>query len=292
MGRKDGHNDDLLGLGMSVSSDDPNSFGWLETTHTNPIGREVGTYEILTLGHVGGGSLLAQVDRNSPILIPTHSESIDVIHTRLEVPEGSHRLTLMPAGDGETRIFGVSAERPGSGILIDSIGIRGREARTWLRWNPMIFQKSLHILDPDVVVLAYGTNEANSIDYEMEDYREDLRDVLSMLKKSAPEVGCILVGPSDRGKEVNKNTYQVWERTKYVADVQREVAPEFGCIFWDWQQATGGEGSMIAWRQTIPPLAGQDLIHFTTAGYIHSAELFLAALDDAALNYKWTRRYR
>jgi lysophospholipase L1-like esterase len=229
----------------------------------------------MTLGQVGGGSLLAKVDRNAPILIPTHNESIDVIHTRLEVPQGSHRLTLMPAGDGEVRLFGVSAERTGQGILIDSIGIRGREARTWLRWNPMLFRKSLHILNPDIVVLAYGTNEANSIDYEMENYKEDLREVLGLLKKSAPEVGCILVGPSDRGKEINKKTYQVWERTKFVAEVQREIAPEFGCVFWDW-----------------PPLAGADLIHFTPTGYIHSAEMFIAALDDAALNYNWTQRNR
>ena len=126
----------------------------------------------------------------------------------------------------------------------------------------------------------------------MEQYSTDLRSVLRKMRRAAPEVGCILVGPSDRGKSVGKKTYQVWERTKYVAEVQRAVAPEFGCVSWDWQQATGGEGSMIAWRYTDPPLAGQDLIHFTPAGYIHSAELFLSALDDAALNYKWSRRFR
>ncbi len=70
-----------------------------------------------------------------------------------------------------------------------------------------------------------------------------------------------------------------------IAEVQREVAPEFGCVFWDWQQATGGEGSMIAWRFTQPPLAAKDLIHFSGAGYIHSAEKFIAALDDAAIHY-------
>ena len=43
---------------------------------------------------------------------------------------------------------------------------------------------------------------------------------------------------------------------------------------------------MVAWRFTDPPLAGRDLIHFTAEGYIHSAEFFLAALDDASLHYR------
>ena len=77
----------------------------------------------------------------------------------------------------------------------------------------------------------------------------------------------------------------LWKRTAQVADVQRTVAPEYGCVFWDWQQATGGEGSMIAWRYTNPPLASKDMIHFSAAGYIHSAEQFIDALDNALENY-------
>ena len=43
-----------------------------------------------------------------------------------------------------------------------------------------------------------------------------------------------------------------FERTVMAAEVQREVGPQFGCVFWDWQQAQGGEGSMI-WLHTDPP---------------------------------------
>lgn len=284
VGRTDGHNDDLLGLGMSVSSEDPAHFAWLETTHTNPIGREASIFEILSLGQFGGGSFLAQIDRSAPVLIPTHSESTTLIHTRLEVAEGSHRLTISPTGDGEIRLFGISVEKPGSGVLVDSIGIRGRQARTWLSWNENLLQSALHVLAPDLVVLAYGTNEANDTDYTMEKYREELREVLEKLRRVQPRSACILVGPSDRGTE-KKGRYTIWNRTELVAQVQRETAPEFDCVFWDWQQATGGKGSMIAWHFTDPPLASPDLIHFTPQGYVHSAELFLEALDDASQHY-------
>jgi lysophospholipase L1-like esterase len=94
------------------------------------------------------------------------------------------------------------------------------------------------------------------------------------------------VGPSDRGREESKKHFSVWERTQLVAEVQRNIAPEFGCAFWDWQQATGGVGSMIAWNHTTPRLSSPDLIHFTPQGYQVSADLFLQALDDVALHYQ------
>jgi lysophospholipase L1-like esterase len=177
-------------------------------------------------------------------------------------------------------------ERTGTGALIDAIGIRGRTIRTWKYWDQTLFADMMDTLDPNIVVIAYGTNEASDPDYSMEQYRTDLRKNLTMLQKSRPDQACILVGPSDRGKSKGKRSFYVWSQTARVASVQREVAPEFGCVFWDWQQAQGGEGAMIAWRYTNPPLAAKDLLHHTPQGYVHMAEQFIKALDDAAQHYR------
>lgn len=286
VGKEDGWNDDYFGLGMTVSSDDPTHFAWLETTHQNPIGRQFSTAHIFTLGSFGGGSLLAQVDRSSPLLLSTQKEEPQLLHTKLVVPDRGHRLTLSPSGDGMVRLLGLSIERDGPGILVDSIGIRGRQAFTWLRWNEFLLRDMLSTLNPDIIVLAYGTNEANDSDYTMERYSEDLRAVLQKMKSVHPNEACILVGPSDRGHEESEKHFSVWERTQLVADVQRNIAPEFGCAFWDWQQATGGVGSMITWNHTSPKLSSPDLIHFTPQGYQVSADLFVQALDDVALHYQ------
>jgi len=288
VGKEDGHGDAYYGLGMTVSSADPDVFAWAESTHQNPIGRQFSTAHIFTLGQFGGGSLLAQVDRNDPFLLPTNRENTELIDTTLQLPPNGHRITLSPAGDGDVRLLGMSLESEGPGVLVDAIGIRGRQAKTWLRWDEVLLRDMLSILNPDVVILAYGTNEANDTDYTMERYEEDLRDVLTKMQRTHPTSACILVGPSDRGSEERTNRYSIWERTQMVADVQRSVAPDFGCVFWDWQQATGGIGSMIAWKYTEPRLASQDLIHFTGKGYQVSADQFLLALDDAASNFQNT----
>lgn len=283
VGRKDGRDDGLYGFGATVSSYDPADLGWIQTTTDNPHGRAVSRYEIFTLGEPLGGTLLAQVDDAPVEEIVNRNGEVRILRHRIEVQDGPHRLTLRPKGDGEVRIFGVSAEREGPGVIVDAIGVRGRTARTWLRWDTDLSTRAIASLGPDMIVLAYGTNEGNDLSLSMEDYRVDLRGVLDIARRAAPEAACVLVGPSDRGKKVARDTYVVWDRTDGIAQVQREVAPEFGCAFWDWQQVMGGPGAMIAWSLLDPPLGSQDLIHLSARGYEFSADRFLMAMEQAAV---------
>jgi lysophospholipase L1-like esterase len=283
VGRSGGRGDGLHGFaGATVSSADPADFGWLETTHTNVNGRAVSRYDIFSLSQPDGGTLLVTVDEVPPRAIFTESPDLGLLWHRLEVPDGPHRLTVQPIGDGEVRLFGISAEREGPGVLVDAMGIRGRTARTWLFWQPEIARQGLQALDPDMVVLAYGTNEAADTHYRMGQYRVDLRKVLEMMRRGSPDAACVLIGPTDRGGYLGRNTIEIWKRTAMVAQVQREVAPEYGCVFWDWQEAMGGEGSIAAWRLVEPTLAGRDLIHLSQAGYEWSAERFLEAMERAS----------
>jgi lysophospholipase L1-like esterase len=278
-GRSGGHGDGYLGFGgMSVSSEDPAEFGWLETTHSNPMGRQVAWYDLYTLGQPEGGSLQLVLDDVSPLIVSTRAERPELQLTRLEVPEGPHRLRLAPVGDGEVRIFGVSMERPGPGVIVDAIGIRGREARSWLGWEPEHLAAGLATLAPDLVVLAYGTNEANNEEYELSSYREDLDAVLGRLEGALPGTACVLVGPTDRFVYLGDGRYSTWERSAAIARIQRELALEHGCAFWDWQQASGGPGSMVVWHQLQPSLAQADGVHLTQRGYELTADRLLDAL--------------
>lgn len=280
-GKRDGRDDGLLGFaGMSVSSKNDASFGWIETTRTNPQGRAVSSYDVFALGQPGGGHLELTVDAAGSRTVSTDAAFPTLLRWRLNVADGPHRLTLSPLGDGEVRVFGVSAEREGAGVIVDAMGVRGRTARSQLSWDRQMAASGLLALNPDMVVLAYGTNEAADTSYTFEQYRADLREVLREVRRVVPDVACALVGPSDRAVEQRGGGYRVWDRTAGVAAVQREVAPEFNCAFWDMQQATGGPGSMVAWRLMKPAMAAGDLIHFSAAGYELLGDRFVAALDE------------
>jgi lysophospholipase L1-like esterase len=277
--KANGHDDSLYGFaGMSVSSEDVNDFGWMETT-SGKIGGAVDRFDIYSLGGPGQGTVRALVDESKRASIPGSSGKPELKRTRIQVTDGPHRLRLTPKGDGPVRLFGVSMEREG-GVIVDALGIRGQEARSWLEWEPRMAAQGWKTLAPDIVVLAYGTNEAADQGYSMEQYEADLTAVLSNLRAALPpsEAACILAGPSDRGVD-RDGGYAIWDRTVDVAEVQRRVATRFDCAFWDWQKAQGGPGSMVTWKHLDPPLAAKDLIHHTPKGYEVIADRFLAALD-------------
>ena len=277
------HKDGLLGFaGMSVQSTDPRDFGWVETARSVKFGRSVTRFEVFVLRQRGGGTLHLSVDGGEPIPVATASDGEpSMVQVTVRVTSGKHRLQMAPAGDGPVRIFGVSMEDGGEGgAIVDSMGIRGREARDWIHWEPTMFQQGVDVLAPDLVVLAYGTNEAADQRYTMEEYRADLTAVLTKLR-TATDAPCVLAGPSDRGWKHEKGRYAIWARTVPVAQVQREVAAEHGCAFWDWQAAMGGPGSMVGWYYAEPQLGAGDLIHHTRGGYTWIADRFLAALESA-----------
>lgn len=276
--RRGGRSDGLFGPGgISVEATTPESVGWVQTTKTNPHGRAASRLEVLFLRQPGGGTLNVTVDAGGPIPVST-AGPVGPGGAVLHVNDGPHRLTVSPAGDGPVRVFGVVLERDAPGIVVDAMGVSGRTASSWLHWDEPLMGAYLRRRTPDLVVLAYGTNEANDRSLTETEYRLTLRAVLARMRRLLPETACVLIGPSDRGRKIRGTVHAIWGPTAWVARAQREIAPEFGCVSWDLQEATGGPGSIFRWRTAEPSLAAGDLIHFSAAGYRELAGRFLAAM--------------
>jgi lysophospholipase L1-like esterase len=283
VGRTGGRADGWYGPGGgSLSSADSADFSYLQTTRAG-LGGAWRSAELLSLGLPGGGHVVLTVDDAAPRVIDTHSDQPRLLRHIIELPPGPHRLSLRPLGDGEVRLFGLSVHNDPRGVIVDAIGLRGRTARTWLSWDQQLLEDGLATLAPDVLVLAYGTNEAADTDLGVAQLQEDLRRVLRKARAAAPQAACVVIGPTDRGKTLSaKRRYAVYGRTALVAAAQRELTLAEGCAYWDWQQAMGGPGAALTWRAAEPPLMSADLIHLSAEGYARSAALFLDALDAVA----------
>ncbi len=275
--RSGGRGDGMLGVaGMSVESSSTTSLGWVQTTRSNPQGQHVSRFEVQYLLQPEGGNLDLTVDSAAPVRVSTRGATGPGM-TVLKVPDGPHRLTVQPAGDGPVRLLGVNMEGEGPGVVVDAMGVSGRTVSSWTRWDATLQAAYLARRTPDLAVLAYGTNEANDPSLNPEGYRTQLRASLQRFREVLPNTACLLVGPSDRGKKVSGTTYAIWGPTAWVARVQAETAPEFGCASWDLQAVTGGPGSMLRWRLLDPPWAAADLIHFMAAGYQEVGRRFVGA---------------
>jgi lysophospholipase L1-like esterase len=121
---------------------------------------------------------------------------------------------------------------------------------------------------PELVLLAYGTNETTDRGQPIELYAEELAQVLTRVRHALPNASCVLVGPGDFPKEEEDGDYRTRPRLLEIIRVQRRLAPKFGCGFWDAYAFMGGEGSMAEWVRANPRLGAADHIHLTARGYV------------------------
>ncbi|MET0391363.1 MAG: SGNH/GDSL hydrolase family protein [Polyangiales bacterium] len=183
------------------------------------------------------------------------------------VADGQHRVEVITRGDGPVRVFGMSMERDTPGVVVDALGIPGARAKTQLSWDEDLHREHLTRRHPDLVVIAYGTNESGDDGQPIEEYAADLRRVVSRIKRVLPQASCLLIGPSDRPTKLDGGKYEDRPRTAQIVATQREVSREVGCGFFDLVSFMGGPLSMLDWVDGEPPLGASDHVHFTHRGY-------------------------
>jgi lysophospholipase L1-like esterase len=197
-----------------------------------------------------------------------------------DVPDdGPHELEIVGPAEVPITLFGLVAELDGGGVVLDTLGVPGARARSILFWEPSLFREQVRKRNPDLWVLAYGTNEATDVAQPIEEYAARLRQVIDNLRAAAPQASCLLVGPTDFPERSKKRGYQVRERNLQINQVQRTVAAAAGCAFFDTLAAMGGPLSILEWAKRNPPLAGRDMVHLTREGY----EVLGDAIADAIL---------
>jgi len=222
--------------------------------------------ELYYLKQPEGGRLKVSIDGKTRE-ISTASRTKGPGYERWEVADGMHRIEITTAGDGPVRLFGITLDRHQPGVIIDAMGIPGARARTQLQWNDALYREHLSRRHPDLVVLAYGTNEAGDEGQPIEEYAANLRKVVARVRQSVPQASCLLIGPSDRPARSDAGTYLDRPRTAQIIATQREVSGEFGCGFFDLVSFMGGPLSMLDWCDGEPPFGAQDHVHFTARGY-------------------------
>lgn len=229
------------------------------TGNTNEI-------ELYYLKQPEGGHFKVTIDGKTRD-VSTASRTRSAGYERWDVPDALHKIEIVTAGDGPVRLFGLALDRRQPGVIIDAEGIPGARARTQLQWNDAMYREHLSRRRPDLVVLAYGTNEAGDEGQPIDEYANNLRKVVARVRQAAPQASCLLVGPSDRPTRSDAGTYLDRPRTAQIIATQREVSSEFGCGFFDLVSFMGGPLSMLDWCDGEPPFGAQDHVHFTKRGY-------------------------
>lgn len=216
----------------------------------------------------GGGRARVRVDGREVALADLDGP-YEAVCIQPELSVEARRLEVECLG-GAARILGVTLEN-GPGAVYAALGTNGAQASWLLRSDPEVFAGVLRREKPDLVILAFGTNEASLPDFDPDAYRRSLRTVLERFRAAVPGVALLLLGPPDA----------VLPRARPGAlaetdRIQADLARLFGGQFVSQRSAMGGEGSIFAW--TSESLALKDRVHFAPDGYARLARAGLAGL--------------
>ncbi len=222
--------------------------------------------ELYYLRQPGGGRFSLLVDDKPAQVISTKGRGPSTGYTRLGMKDGAHSITLR-GFQGPVSLLGMTLERKRPGVIVDTLGIPGARAKFHLLWDEALYSEQLTKRAADLVVLAYGTNEAGDEDLSLSDYESSLRQVLSRIHKLAPQASCLLLGPTDRPERMDDGSFQVRAQLEAVQGLQRQIAKENGCAFFDVVAAMGGPLSIVKLARAEPPFAARDYVHLTMRGY-------------------------
>ena len=309
--QKESRGDGRYGLaGVSFESNQRYAWAKISTSKTGPYGKDIDHIEVWYWKSDRGGDFIVEIDNRLSKRIKTkpnykkhEAEGLAVWST--DVKLGRHEVEIRPAGNGSVMLFGIAMDRNGPGVVMDSLGINGARATDHLDWDAGLFTAQLQRRDPDLIVLAYGTNDIGD-DEPPDEYARKLDVVVNRVRSAVPQASCLFIGPSDRPVklEVSEDEFglalqsagvapelvpelqrgkkrllfQRRPRQQAIIDVQRRVAWRYGCGYWNWAGAMGGDLSMLNWTNADEPLGSQDYVHLTKLGYERIASLFWDAL--------------
>jgi lysophospholipase L1-like esterase len=227
--------------------------------------------EILYLQQPGGGQLELTVDGEGAGTFSTDGD-FGSGHSEYSLSAGRHRLSLRTLDAAPVRIFGWTLDNP-QGVTVENLGLADGQASSMLRWNEGLWAAALNLRNPSLVILAYGTTEANSRAWTPKQYRAELTAVIARIRRATPAVSILMIGPPDSG------LLQPLPHLSEVIEIQREIAQKERVAFWDLRLHMGGPGIIHRWVQA--GLAQSDCMHLTAAGYQMVAKMLFDRLERA-----------
>jgi lysophospholipase L1-like esterase len=260
-------------------------------THTNLTLKDSNhtTLEVSYLRQPGGGVFQVSAEGRMLATVETKARVVEPGYTAIDIPPNSRHFEIRVAS-GPVRALGVRFEKPGPGIEYDSLGLNGAFVSVLARmFNAEHWGEVLRHLQPDLVIINYGTNESGYASFVDQSYGKELKEVVRRIRAALPEASILLMSPMDRGTREAGGEIGTMPTIPRLVTIQQRVAMETGCGFFNTFLAMGGPGTMGLWYQAEPRLVGGDFIHPMPAGAKIVGNLLYQALFDGYNQFKVRR---
>jgi lysophospholipase L1-like esterase len=242
--------------------------------------------EIHFLSQPGGGVLTVEAGGQKLGDVETEGPDKQPAYRTFPLNAGAREIDLS-VQRGPVRLFGVSFERNAPGVIYNSLGLNGGQVQVVVRYfDKPQWTEELQHQHPDLVVINYGTNESIYADYIERYYPGELRQVIERVKAAVPRASVLIMSPMDRGQRDSNSRITTVPALPRLVEIQRQIASEMGCAFFNTFQAMGGEGTMARWYDSTPRLVSADFTHPMPAGARKVGVLLDQALESGFRQFK------
>ena len=181
-------------------------------------------------------------------------------------------------------LYDITLENDDPGFVYYAMGVNGASFPSFLKCA--LFEKHLKAINPDLVIISLGTNDAYTTHFNPEFYRSNYQKMINRIRKTLPNVAIMTTVANDsyyRRRYPNKNT-------ALAQKVIYEVAKKNDCGIWDFYAIMGGLNSSSLWLENH--LMKKDLVHFNVQGYMLKGDLFFNAFIKAYNNHLDKNNFR
>lgn len=192
--------------------------------------------------------------------------------------DGTFRSLLLTSRTAKPVVLLQVLVRPlASGISVISTGYPGATFSVLDRMDTPAFDLALQKLNPDLLVLAFGTNEGFDDHLVLPRYQQMLARQVSRFKKLLPQTQLVLISPPVGGRATPQQDCGWMEPPKLamVRQAQDQLALSQSLPIWHWSQIMPQNCAGHQWTLDQPRLMADDHIHLTGEGYRRSAEAFV-----------------
>jgi lysophospholipase L1-like esterase len=266
--------------------------------------------EIEALRQPGGGSIDISLDGAVKSSADLNGTAVEPVVLRLR-PDGAptdrvRQIEIRSRGAGVVSIASIGVYQKQAGVSYNNIGYPGATIDLVNKFDEKLMADGLRRLDPQIVVLVFGTNEASKPNLDAARYERNYEKAIARIRAALPNVQIVLVGPpdgaerpphclgkgpadaachpappSDANASASEPADCEWHTIAHldlVRDVERKIAARHGFVYWNWATINPNQCASHQLVAASPPLMTPDHVHFTPAGYVKGADLFLDAL--------------
>ncbi|MBU8892798.1 MAG: hypothetical protein KOO66_08460 [Bacteroidales bacterium] len=178
-------------------------------------------------------------------------------------------IEISQQNENHFELYGIILGNSISKINYHSIGVNGATAQSYLQCD--YFSGHLQNINPDLVIISLGTNEAYDDDFSKLEHEYILKDLIYQIQDVSHNAAILIISANDHLKNREFANLNIQKVNDNIVNICKEL----NLNYWDFYNIMGGENSIIDWYEK--GLTSEDKLHLKRSGYEIQGELFFKA---------------